>query len=67
MGILGKYFVQGSFGKTEIKKSSHCYHATCDLSDASLVVYVHVHNTQGQIYMLPVLAVFRTTALGVVS
>ena len=64
MGILGKYFVQGGFGKTEIKKSSHsCYHTTCDLSDASVVAYVHVHNTQGQIYMLPVLAVFGKSSL----
>ena len=63
MGILSKYFVQGSFGKTEIKKSLHCYHTTCDLSDDSVVVYVHEHNTQGRIYMLPVLAVFGKSSL----
>ena len=63
MGILGKYFVQGSFGKTEIKKSSQCYHTTCDLSDASVVVYVHVHNTQDRICMLPVLAVLGKSSL----
>ena len=54
MGIWGKYFVQGSFGTPEIKRS--CYHTNCDLSGAS--VMVHVHTIQGRIYMLLVLAVF---------
>ena len=48
MGILGTYFVQDSFEKPEIE--TFCYQRTCDLSCAS--VTVHVHNTQGQIYML---------------
>ena len=48
MGTLGKYFVQDSFGKYEIKK--FCNHKTCNLSCAS--VTVDVHNAQGRIYML---------------
>ena len=48
MGTLGKYFVQDSFGKYEIKK--FCNHTTCNLSCAS--VTVDVRNTQGRIYML---------------
>ena len=39
MGILGKYFMQGSFKK-------FYYHTTCDLSGAS--VMVHLRNSQGQ-------------------
>ena len=50
MGILGKYFVQGSFAKTEIKKSSKCYQCGG--------IRIQVRNTQGRIYMLPMLAVF---------
>ena len=34
MSILGKYLVQDSFGKPEIK--IFCYHTTCDLSCASV-------------------------------
>ena len=48
MDILGKYFVQDSFGKPEIK--TFCYQRTCDLSCAS--VTVHVRNTQGRFYMI---------------
>ena len=53
---VGKYFVQDSFGKPEIK--TFCYHTSCDLSCASVTVHVDNAHGQGRIYMLLVFTLF---------